>query len=72
MSEVQRMTYREACRQAIRQALRDEPRPPGSEKLSGDEKYRIRQGAYRILYSIDDAAIVVEVVKVGHRRDVYR
>ncbi|MDP3295617.1 MAG: type II toxin-antitoxin system RelE/ParE family toxin [Nevskia sp.] len=54
------------------ETLRDDPRPPGSEKLSGDEKYRIRQGDYRILYGIDDHTVIVEIVKVGHRRDVYR
>ena len=49
------------------------PRPPGSQKLAGhDERYRIRQGAYRIVYSVDDGARVVEIVKVGHRREVYR
>ena len=54
------------------EALRDDPRPPGSEKLSGQERYRVRQGQYRILYSIAEAELIVEVVKVGHRRDVYR
>ncbi|HZO25012.1 MAG TPA: type II toxin-antitoxin system RelE/ParE family toxin [Chloroflexota bacterium] len=54
------------------EALRDDPRPPGSEKLSGQERYRVRQGQYRILYSIADDELIVEVVKVGHRRDVYR
>lgn len=54
------------------ESLRDDPRPAGSQKLSGAEKYRVRQGDYRILYSINDDAIVVEVVKVGHRREVYR
>lgn len=54
------------------EALRDDPRPPGSEKLSGQERYRVRQGQYRILYSIADAELIVEVVRVGHRRDVYR
>ena len=54
------------------EALRDDPRPPGSEKLSGQERYRARQGDYRILYTIADAELIVEVVKVGHRRDVYR
>jgi mRNA interferase RelE/StbE len=49
-----------------------DPRPPGSEKLSGEEKYRVRQGNYRIVYSIDDADPCVVVVKIGHRRDVYR
>ena len=52
--------------------LADDPRPPGCEKLSGQERYRIRQGVYRIVYSIDDAILTVLVVKVGHRRDVYR
>lgn len=53
-------------------ALGENPHPPGCQKLSGDEKYRVRQGAYRILYIIEDEEIVVVVVKVGHRRDVYR
>lgn len=48
------------------------PRPPGSEKLSGEEKYRIRQGDYRILYLIEDATSTVTVIKIGHRREVYR
>jgi mRNA interferase RelE/StbE len=54
------------------EALRDDPRPPGAEKLSAQERYRVRQGVYRILYAIDDAVLIVEVVKVGRRRDVYR
>lgn len=53
-------------------ALADEPRPPGSEKLSGQERYRIRQGEYRAVYAIDDGERIVLVVKVAHRRDVYR
>ncbi|HEV8243509.1 MAG TPA: type II toxin-antitoxin system RelE/ParE family toxin [Nitrospirales bacterium] len=48
------------------------PRPPGNEKLSGQERYRIRQGDYRIVYAIDDEARIVEIVKIGHRREVYR
>jgi mRNA interferase RelE/StbE len=52
--------------------LADNPRPPGSRKLSGHDRYRIRQGVYRIVYGIDDVEIVVLVVKVGHRKDVYR
>jgi len=54
------------------QALADDPRPPGCEKLSGREQYRVRQGWYRVVYGIDDSERVVLVVKVGHRRDVYR
>ena len=52
--------------------LADNPRPPGCEKLSGQEKYRIRQGRYRIVYSIEDQDLIIYVVKVGHRKDVYR
>jgi mRNA interferase RelE/StbE len=53
------------------EALAENPRPPGSEKLSGQERYRVRQGVYRIIYEIEDDVLVVTVVKVGHRRDVY-
>jgi mRNA interferase RelE/StbE len=53
-------------------SLSRDPRPPGCEKLSGQDRYRLRQGNYRILYEIQDMALVVVVVKVGHRRDVYR
>ncbi len=54
------------------QALAANPRPVGCEKLSGEEKYRLRQGDSRILYEIVDRKLVVTVVKVGNRRDVYR
>ena len=52
--------------------LAENPRPLGCEKLSGQEKYRLRQGNYRIIYSIEDNQLIVWVVKVGHRREVYR
>ena len=52
--------------------LANDPRPPQSRKLSGSEKYRLRCGAYRVLYEIQDALLIVCIVKVGHRRDVYR
>jgi mRNA interferase RelE/StbE len=52
--------------------LATDPRPSGSEKLSGHQLYRVRQGNFRILYSVDDAAFCLIVVKIGHRRDVYR
>ena len=48
------------------------PGPPGAEKLSGQERYRVRQGDYRILYEIHDQVLRIVVVKIGHRRDVYR
>ena len=53
-------------------SLAGNPRPAGCEKLSGQEKYRVRQGDYRIIYSIQDTELTVWVVKVGHRREVYR
>jgi mRNA interferase RelE/StbE len=53
-------------------SLADDPRPSGCEKLSGHERYRVRQGVYRIVYEIDDHVLIVLVVKIGHRRDVYR
>jgi len=52
------------------EALSVDPRPPGVEKLSGQEKYRIRQGIYRILYEIRNNELIVMVIKIGHRRDV--
>jgi mRNA interferase RelE/StbE len=54
------------------EVLADNRHPPGSERLSGEEKYRLRQGDYRVLYSIQDASTTVTIVKIGHRRDVYR
>lgn len=53
--------------------LAEEPRPPGCVALSGEESvYRVRVGDYRILYEVIDARLVVQVIRVGHRRDVYR
>jgi mRNA interferase RelE/StbE len=55
------------------QALSTDPRPHGCEKLSGyADRYRVRQGDYRVVCSVDDARQIVLIVKVGHRRDVYR
>jgi mRNA interferase RelE/StbE len=57
---------------AIR-SLADDPRPSGCEKLAGeDDRYRIRVGRYRIIYSVGDGELLVVVVRVGHRKDVYR
>jgi mRNA interferase RelE/StbE len=53
-------------------SLEDNPRPLGCEKLSGQEKYRLRQGRYRIVYSIQDDELTVWIVKIGHREDIYR
>jgi mRNA interferase RelE/StbE len=54
------------------ESLGNDPRPKGCEKLSGQEKYRIRQGRYRIIYSIQDYELTVWIVKVAHRKEVYR
>jgi mRNA interferase RelE/StbE len=54
------------------EALGENPRPQGCEKLTGRQRYRLRQGRYRILYSIQDDELTVWVVKVGHRKDIYR
>jgi mRNA interferase RelE/StbE len=52
--------------------LENGPRPHGVQKLHGNSGYRIRIGDYRVLYLIDDEARIVEVLAVGHRREVYR
>jgi mRNA interferase RelE/StbE len=53
--------------------LADQPRPSGSKKLSGEDNlYRIRTGDYRIVYQIQDKQLVVLIVRIGHRRDIYR
>lgn len=53
-------------------ALAEDPRPHGVKKLRGQETYRVRQGDYRIIYTIEDHILVVTVVRIGHRSDVYR
>jgi mRNA interferase RelE/StbE len=53
------------------QSLEDDSRPKGSEKLTGRERYRLRQGRYRILYSIQDDELTIWIVKVGHRKNIY-
>jgi mRNA interferase RelE/StbE len=53
-------------------ALGDNPRPCGCEKLTGQERYRLRQGRYRIVYSIQDDELTIWIVAIGHRKDVYR
>ena len=53
-------------------SLAQQPRPPGCEKLSGSDRYRVRQGDFRIIYEVADPTATVAVVKIGNRRDVYR
>jgi mRNA interferase RelE/StbE len=52
--------------------LAEDPRPQGCEKLTGQKRYRLRQGCNRIVYSIQDNELTIWVVKVGHRKDIYR
>ena len=54
------------------ESLAENPRPAGCEKLSVQEKYRLRQGVYRILYSIQENELTIWIVKIAHRREVYR
>ena len=71
--ELEELPRKDRSRVVVRiRALAADPRPRGCEKLSGEEKYRIRQGSLRILYEIDDRLSAVTIVKIGHRRDVYR
>ncbi|MBI2440913.1 MAG: type II toxin-antitoxin system RelE/ParE family toxin [Lentisphaerae bacterium] len=71
--DLQRIPQTDAQRiMAAIHALADNPRPPGVQKLSGQERYRFRQGDYRIIYSVQDQDHTIWIVKVGHRRDVYR
>lgn len=58
---------------AAMRALARDPRPRGSRKLQGyDDVFRVRVGQYRVLYSISGSTLIIVILKVGHRRDVYR
>lgn len=71
--ELETMPLKDRRRMARRvQRLADQPRPEGAEKLTGLELYRLRQGDYRVVYEISEPDHTVTVVKVGHRREVYR
>jgi mRNA interferase RelE/StbE len=73
--EIEHIEPKKVRRQVVNRigALADDPRPPGCEKLSGQsDRFRVRQGSYRIVYSVEDDVLVVYVVKVGHRGAVYR
>ena len=73
VKELQKIPKRDVSRLIDKiRSLSSDPRPPGCEKLSLEEKYRIRQGVYRIIYAIEDDKLVILVIKIGHRKAVYR
>lgn len=74
VKEIERIDDTRARRRIVRRIenLAIDPRPPGCEKLSGLDKFRVRQGTYRIVYSVDDGGRSVIAVKVGDRKEVYR
>jgi len=74
VKEIEAISRKKDRQRIIRriEALADDPRPPGVQKLSGQDRYRIRQGVYRIVYAIQGQDLRVVVVKVGHRSEVYR
>jgi mRNA interferase RelE/StbE len=74
VKEIEAITRKKERQQIINRIgqLSDNPRPPGCTKLSGYDRYRIRQGTYRIIYGIEDKELIVYVVKIGHRKDIYK
>jgi len=74
VKEIEAISQKKERQQILRRIgqLAADPCPPGSKKLSGQDKYRIRQGIYRIIYGIQNLELTVVVVKVGQRKDVYR
>lgn len=74
VKEIEAIPTKKDRRQIVQKIRRlaDDPRPPGCQKLSGRDRYRLRHGRYRIIYAVHDQELVVYVVKVGARKDVYR
>ena len=54
------------------QNLAKDPYPPGARKLAGNDRYRLRQGTYRIVYTVLKMELIISIIKVGHRKDIYR
>ncbi|MBN1165438.1 MAG: type II toxin-antitoxin system RelE/ParE family toxin [Candidatus Krumholzibacteriota bacterium] len=72
--EIENIRTQKDRRRIVRRirSLADDPRPRGCEKLSGKDRYRVRQGNYRIVYSIEDDKLIVLIIKVGDKKDIYR
>ena len=74
VKEIESIPRKKERKQLIKRIglLAENPRPPGCEKLTGQDRYRLRQGRYRIVYSVQDDELTVWVVKVAHRKHIYR
>jgi len=73
VKELEALPLKDRRRVAKRlQELSDQPKPPGCDKLTGRELYRVRQGHYRIVYEVVDHDLTVTIIKIGHRREVYQ
>ena len=72
--EIENIRTQKDRRRVVRRihSLANDPRPRGCEKLSGQDRYRVRQGNYRIVYSIEDEKLIVHIIKVWDRKDVHR
>ena len=74
VKELEAIPQKKIRRQIIRRIedLATDPFPPGSSKLAGNDRYRLRQGAYRIIYTVWKMQLTINIIKVGHRKDIYR
>jgi len=74
VKEIEAIPQKKIRQQIVRriQLLSVNPKPSGSKKLSGHDRYRIRHGVYRIVYAVENDGSAVCIVKVGHRKDIYR
>jgi len=71
--ELAKLAAKERQRIAVKiDALASQPRPPGAEKLAGIDAWRVRVGDYRIVYELRDRVLVILVLAVGHRREIYK
>ena len=74
VKEIEAIPQKKIRQQLIRriQGLATDPYPPGTSKLAGNDRFRLRQGAYRIIYSVWKLQLTINIIKVGHRKDIYR
>lgn len=74
VKELEAIPQKKIRQQIVRriEGLATDPFPPGVSKLAGNDRFRLRQGAYRIIYSVRKLQLVVNIIRVGHRKDIYR